>query len=247
MPHPLHQALLNLGERIDEDLVSALYQKSSLRTESIVDELERRSIVRDDSSQLNRPTEEQLWDSSEHVIKSARRRASVRGAMTGAVGLLAIPPETMAAMIQILHLSQRLAVVWGHDPDTDRGRMLLVRALAQAHQVDLPDQGQLRVRVRDLRRLAGKQLPDRRHTSLLIALSLARHSLGKIGSGVTRALPGIGAVAGGIEARRNLMDSGMRMAEVYARAWRGSALLEGPVEDAVELHEPGLATAPSAR
>ena len=35
------------------------------------------------------------------------------------------------------------------------------------------------------------------------------------------------------------------MAEVYARAWRGNALLEGPVEDAVELNEPGLATAQS--
>ena len=190
MPHPLHQALLNLGERIDEDLVSALYQRSSLRTTTIIEEFERRALIRDEPSRLDRPTEEQLWDSSDVVIKSARRRASVRGAMTGAAGLVAITPETMSAMIQILHLSQRLSVIWGHDPHTDRGRMLLVRALAQAHHVDLPDQGQLRVRVRDLRRLAGKQLPDRRHTSILIALSLARHSLGKIGSGVTRALPG---------------------------------------------------------
>jgi hypothetical protein len=148
-------------------------------------------------------------------------------------------------MVQLLHLSQRLAVIWGHDPNTDRGQVILTRSFASAFELELPEQGQLGVRVRDLGRLAGRQLPDPRQTSLLIGLSLARHSLGRLGSRFARAVPGVGAIAGGIEARRTLVLASRRMAEVYSRAWRGGNLLEGPVEEAIELKGPGLATSTS--
>jgi hypothetical protein len=111
--------------------------------------------------------------------------------------------------------------------------------------MDLPEQGQLGVKVRDLGRLAGRQLPNPRQTSLIIGLSLARHSLGRVGSGFARAIPGIGAIAGGIEARRTLILAARRMVEVYSRAWRGGDLLTGPVEDAIELSASGLATSTS--
>jgi hypothetical protein len=245
MPSPIQQAFLNLRERIDEDLVAALYERASLRTEDIIEELDARRLTREDPHSLERPDSQQLQQSTAAVIRQAGRRATVRGAVTGAAGLLAIPPEMMAAMIQILHLSQRLSVIWGHDPDTDRGRMLLVRSFATAFKLALPDQGQLGVRVRDLGRIAGRQVPDRRHTSLLVGLSLARHSLGRLGTGVARAIPGIGAIAGGFEARRVLHQAGIQMAPVYSRAWSGALRIEGPIEEAIEVDVPGLAAAPT--
>jgi hypothetical protein len=241
MASPVQQALENLSERIDEDLLGHLYERASIPTSEIVSELTKNGLVWDDPGTISSPSRQELEDTSHRLIQSARRRASLRGALSGAVGLIAIPPETLAGMVQLLQLAQRLAVVWGHDPHADRGRVLLVRALSRALDLELPDQGQLSVRVRDLGRIAGRQLPDPRHTGVLVALSLARFSLGRVGSGLARAVPGVGALAGGLEARRSLQMASQPMIEVYSRAWRGTALLEGPVEDAEELMPSTLA------
>ncbi len=247
MPSPLHQALENLGERIDEDLLAHLYERASIETSEIHAELRKAGLIWDDGSPLTPPSRQALEDTSQRIIRRARRRASVRGAVTGAMGILAIPPETVAGMIQLLQLSQRLAVVWGHDPHSDRGRILLIRALSRALDLELPEQGQLRVRVRDLRRVAARQLPDPRHTGVMLGLSLARFSLGRAGSGLARAVPGVGALAGGFEARRSLIVAAEPMIDVYSRAWRGGTLLEGPVEDAEELEPSPLAGHPDPR
>ena len=247
MPTPLQQAFLNLGERIDEDVVGLLYERASLSTEEIIAEFTQMKIRWDRPDTFPPLTRNELEINSLAIVKKAQRRASLRGALTGTVGFIAIPPEVLASMIQLLQLSQKLAVVWGHDPNSDRGRILLIRSFSHALGVSLPDHAPLSIRLGDIRKIATKQLPDLRHTGVLLGLSLARHSLGRLRTGLARSLPFVGALAGGIEARRSISAAATKMIEVYSRAWRGGTRIEGPVEDAMEVTTSGLAADLSAR
>lgn len=230
------QVLAEVGERLDETLLPRLYDVARLTTESIRQDLDERGIARVDPTQpALPPSAEALEASVDRVLRGARRVAGVRGAVAGAGGLWTMPPEAGVALLQLLHLGQRLAVIYGHDPETDKGKVLLLRALAEGLDLKVPRQARMGVRVSDLPRVAEKQLPEVAHGGAWILQVVAARTAVTAASRVVRGVPGLGAGVGAWQAWRATRDRGQRMARVFARAWTAPVFGDGPVEDAVEL------------
>lgn len=233
MPSPLRQVLLNLSERLDEDLLPSLYAAASLDTEEVRATLSARGdVLHDGDPEVDHHA---LTRTSERVIHRACRRAAARGAIAGAGGLLAVPPEAAASAVQSIRLAQRLVVVWGFDLSTDLGQIHVARALAAAYEVDLPDQGPIDMRVRDLARITRPQLPELRNQTTALARVLAARSVVTLATRFTRWIPGVGAGLGAIGAHRGLRRHGERMV-AYLRRVRGVPEREQDIEDAVEVH-----------
>lgn len=236
-PDLLRQVIGNLVERLDSDLLPTLYRQASLSTEDIVADLDSRGEAHGRSSESSEV--HQLEATSERVIRRACRRAAARGALAGAGGLFAVPPEAAASAVQTLRLAQRLVVVWGHDPQTDLGQIHLARTLAAAFQVELPEQGPLDMRLSDLPRLALDRVRPAESTALVsqtgaLARVLAVRSAVTLATRFSRWIPGVGAGLGAIGARRSLREQGQRMVS-HLRGARSPRVGDAMMEDAVEV------------
>jgi hypothetical protein len=233
--HLFDLVLKNATDRVDEDLLPTLYAAASVRTADVRAELTEQGVLWSDPVTGRHPTPAELDAAAQTLIERAARAATVRGAVAGAAGLAAVPPELVAAVVQTLRLSQRLAVLYGHDPEGDAGRLLLTRALALAFDVELPEQRQAAVRVRDLPAVLDRHLPVRFDGEPSFGRTLTMRALVTVASRMIRVLPGVGAGVGALGARRNLRRRGARMVEVFRRASEGLLSIEGPVEEAVEV------------
>jgi len=240
MPSLLRQVFANLTERVDEDLLPSLYAAASLKTDHIRADLDARGEARHDTSPTPEPHELEL--TSRKVIQRASRRAAARGALAGAGGLLAVPPEAAASAVQSVRLAQRLVVVWGFDPESSLGQIHLARSLAAAYEIELPDQGPIDMRVRDLARISTPKLPELRNQTTALARVLAARSVVTLATRFSRWIPGVGAGLGAIGAHRNLVRQGHRMVD-YLRRTRGMSAHVSDIEDAVEV--PATSVAPT--
>ena len=52
-----------------------------------------------------------------------------------------VPPEAALSIVLVIRMIQRLCVVYGFDPETDRGEAALTRTLAAVWNVTLPEGG----------------------------------------------------------------------------------------------------------
>jgi hypothetical protein len=235
MANIINQILSNLAERLDEDLLPSVYQACSLSTEQIGRELQRDGLRRYNLDTGTLPAAEELSAAAATLISRAVRTATLRGAIGGAGGAAAIPPEIAASMVQTLRLSQRLAVLYGFDLESDRGRLILSRALEAAFGLELPAQRALGVRVSDLPQVARQQVPDIQRTTAWVARTISWQLARRVGGRLSRVLPGIGAGVGAWDAQRLIRRQGKKMCTVYERAWDGDLL--SAMEDVVDAEE----------
>ena len=159
----------------------------------------------------------------------------MRGAIAGLAGFAAVPPEALAALVQLLHLAQRLAIIYGHDPRTDRGRVWLLRALATALDVELPRQGRWDMSLSHLRDARRSALAEGPSSTALVAQTFALRAATTLGTRLTRLVPGLGAGLSAASARRATRRQGRLMIAIFQRSWEGAAQHTGEVEDAVEV------------
>lgn len=173
----------------------------------------------------------------DHTAAWLIRRSSVElaafGAATAVGGPVTIPPEALGEAVGLVRLGQRLAVVYGFDPEEPKGQMALWRALAAGLRIELPAQGPMEVRLRDVpRALVPRATQPSAGTWL--AQQIVRQSVLSAASSVLRFVPGAAPIAAAVTARRRVADVGARMQEVLRR------LAETPperrfVEDAQEV------------
>ena len=157
---PIRKLRAIIQDRLDQDLLPSLYAACSLRTSEILTEFAARSIVFSDwRTDQPRPGLSTLDDSAKLLIDQAKVRAGVIGAAGGIGGAVGVAPEVLASLVHTLRMAQRLGVIYGFNPETDRGRVMLWRALAAAYDVELPEQAQLDLRMRDLPGAAARQVP----------------------------------------------------------------------------------------
>ncbi len=138
----------------------------------------------------------------EALIADAAGSAATLGGLAGLAGLLSVPPEAAAFVVAMVRLAQRLAIIHGLDPASERGRVAVARALAAAFEVDIPDDGLLTPRLRDLlaslastapapsegaRRLGGQLLRGVAVRSLRIMTGRVGRLLPLVSSGVSAA------------------------------------------------------------
>jgi hypothetical protein len=226
--------LTNLGDRLDEDLAAAVFEAATLRTSDIRDELDRIGLAYQGREGPPSPTIHDLDHAADRVIRRSARIGAVGGAVAGIGGLAAVPAEAAGSLVHSIRTGQRLAVIYGHDPATDRGRLLLARALAAAFDLELPDGRALGMRVRDLPRIARDELvPTEGHTTWMFAM-LSRGAYRSARGRLLRGVPGLGATVGLWSAHRQSRHRAALMKSVLRAAWDGGGS-DLEFEDAVEV------------
>jgi len=141
----------------------------------------------------------------------------------------------LAGLVHTLRLGQRLAVIYGIDPDTERGKVLLWKAVGAAFDLQLPDQGTLDLKVRDLPTAFGKQLPQgEQQAAAWMTRHLVRRSLRQATRRVTRLLPGLDVGLSAWSSRKRVAAQGERMRTVFRAAWDGDSL-QGDISEAEVL------------
>jgi len=217
------QAADSLEDRLDEDLLPALYAAVSLPTGEIRDELDARGVTWYDPLSPRAPSLEELDQTADAVIDSSKRRAGLLGAAGALAGAIAVPPEVLAGLVHSLRLAQRLAVVYGFDPESERGRVLLWRALASANGIDLPEQGSMDLKVRDLPGALISRTPKGGNAAVWVTRRLVRRQTLLLTRRITRLIPGLGT---GLAARSSVKGQaaqGAKMKAVFRRAWDGGS------------------------
>lgn len=145
----LGEWLVDAWERMDTRLPAGLYVAVSVPTDRFREDLRRRRKPFVDPD-ADVPAGPEVDFTARWVIaQTGLTSASVAG-LASTVGALSVPPEAVAQTLAVVRLAQRLAIVYGFDPETERGALVVWRAVAQALGLQLPEQGPADVRVKDL-------------------------------------------------------------------------------------------------
>ena len=228
----LKQALRNLvDDRLDRDLLAPLVAATGLTRRAIVQELDAQGLAHGFGATRPPPTELDL--SAQALIERARDQGAALGAATGLAGALGVPPEVLGSMVQLLRLAQRMAVVYGVDPETDAGGMVTWRAIAAAYQLQVPDQAELTLRVRDLPRAAMGRLRTPQPSAAWAAQHLVASARAAIMARGIRAVPGLATAWSAWAARGRIQEQGERMQRVFRDA--GAPRNTHPIVDVQEL------------
>ena len=224
--------LTDLLHNADERLLAGWYRAVSVSPDRV-----RRQLAQSGHRWLDpaagRADRNELDRSARWVIDQSRFGATAIGGIAGLGGIASVPPEVVAQLISVLRMAQRLAVVYGFDPPTDRGRMAISRALAAGFEVELPDGGPVGLRVSDLPSVvAPKVLAPRTVGSDLLG-SILRKSAWVIGARITRLVPVAGAGLSAIHARDERQAIGYRMQAVFRQLAEVRSV--GVIEEAVEV------------
>jgi len=222
-----------LTERVDEDLPPYLLQSMSIEMGEFRCALDAEGLAYIVPSSPHEHPPEALALSAQTAIKNSVRKASVVGAAGGLAGFFGVPPEAAARVLQSLRLAQRLAIIFGHDPGTDRGALHVRRALAAAWEFDLPKQANVDMRLSDLPTIVRAGLPAHHNGSVWLTRTMLTQATSAVGRRITRFVPGLGIGLGAFQARRNARAQGDRMLQVFMRSYRPPK--PKGVEDAVEV------------
>ena len=207
-----------LGQRLDADLLPAMYAAASVPAAELRAELREAGHAFVDGDTGVCPEPDELARTVAYVVKSSTRRATAVGALGGAVGFVALAPEVVAGAVSALRLAQRLAVVHGFDPDTDAGKLVISRALAHAFEVHLPESTRVTTRVSELPALIRTDERTPKAVAAWVGGQVASKSAAALLSRFIRLVPGLGTGLGGFGAWRRQLKLAERMCEVYSRA-----------------------------
>lgn len=233
---PIRKLRNIVEDRLDQDLLPSLYAACSLRTSEILSDFGAKSIVFSDwRSEQRRPGLSELDISADLLIDQAKVRAGVIGAAGGIGGAVGVAPEVLASLVHTLRMAQRLAVIYGFDPETDRGRVMLWRALAAAYDVQLPEQAQLDLRVRDLPSAAAKQVPKGGAAAAMVLRRVVNTATSRIiGRGI-RLIPGLTIGLAANRAYSQGQVKGDYMKEVFRKGWSDPPEMADDVIDVLEV------------
>lgn len=202
-----------LAEHADRRLPAGLYTAvsvSTARTRARLREARRPFVDPDGSSAVLSEVDETAgW-----VIRQSSFNAAAFGGLSSFAGLVTIPSEALGSVVSIVRLAQRLAIVYGFDPETDRGQVAVWRALGAGLDIELPAQGPMQVRLRDLPPALVPRPPS---AGAWLAQQVVRRAAWGVVGSVTRFVPVLATGAAVLGARRRTALIGDRMRATLRR------------------------------
>ncbi len=218
MPTVWQELMTLVSDRVDVGTLPAIYAAVSVSTPQIREELRVAGLPWLDAEAGLEPQIAELDAAAALLVKQARTQATALGAASGVMGAAGVPPEMLGHVVSVLRLGQRLAVLYGFDPDTDAGRVVLWRAVAAAFGLELPSGRQESVRLRDLPDLIRAQLPAAREAGTWVGRQLATRTAASLARRVSRLVPGLSTGFAAWGARRRMLQVGEKMIRVYRGA-----------------------------
>ena len=225
-------ALKDLLSSADARLLAGWYRAVSVPAASVRRTLRQAGLTYVDPATGGGDLHE-LDRSAAWVIAQASDSATAIGGIAGLGGLASIPPEVLANLVSGIRLGQRLAVVYGFDPDTDRGQMALFRALAAAYEVEMPDRGPVGMRVSELPSLVAPTLMAPRSVPGDLVGQIVRKAAWTLASRYSRIVPVVASVPAAVQRRKEVAAMGRKMQRVLRLMSEPRAL--GVIEEAVEI------------
>lgn len=217
--------------RLDDESLRVLFAGISVRAEAV-----QRRLARSNLAWVGRegvaPTPWELQRAAEAVVGWTRATASFVGGVAGLGGALGVPPEAALWIAAVVRMAQRIGVVYGFDPESERGRVALGRVLAEAFQVELPDQGPDRLRISDLLGALRPSSPGVSVPAVLARAVVVRAALQVVGR-AARLVPVLSSGWSAVDGQQRTAEIG----QAIVRAWQrlSDRALPGVVEDAMEL------------
>ncbi|MCB9743298.1 MAG: EcsC family protein [Alphaproteobacteria bacterium] len=236
----LQELLAWLTGEEDPEVLRLIYDKVSVSVYEARGELKARGWPYAEPAAGVWPPLEQLDESADHLAKGALLTASAIGLAGALGGLVALPPELLADALHSLRMAQRMGVIYGFDPATDKGRILLRRAMEAAYGLPQPDPARPALRLVDLPALARQRLPQvsgdaARWAASTAARRVATWPLRR----AARWVPGLGPGLAARASRRVTYHRAMDMKGVYRAAWEGPPQAEAGIEEAEIVSAPG--------
>ena len=229
----LANLIRDLTGRVDEDLPPYVLSAMSIDVAEYREALHQSGQSFIHVSNSPAPSLESLNKAAQKAIKRSARKASIVGAAGGIAGFLGVPPEVAARIIQSVRLAQRLAIIYGHDPSTDRGAMHVRKALAAGWEFELPPQTKVDVRLSDIPSMVRSSFPATPHRGGWLAQTLVSRAASSVNSRIMRFVPGFGLGLGAFQAHRTVRGIGLRMQNTYIRSYRHPK--PTGIEDAIEV------------
>ena len=223
--------LTDMMSRVDDRLVAGWVRALSVQTERERRRLRTAHRPFMDPTRPERPSLTELDHTAHWIIEQSRFGAAALGGFAGLAGFASVPPEILASVVAVLRLAQRLALVYGFDPDTDRGQMALWRALAAGYDVELPDRGPVGIRVTDLPAIMAPRALAPRTVSGDLAAQIVRKSAWMIAGRITRLMPLLSSGSNATRGLQNMGEIGERMRLVFRQ------MAEVPFSDRQALEE----------
>lgn len=200
--------------RTDKDLIPALFLRLSLTKEQILAEFQERNLA---TQFIGDPSLDDLQASAEFLGKKSERKAWLFGSIAALGGALSLTPEALGKLLQELRHSQRLAVVYGFDPQSPTGELLTWSTLGASFNVELPEQILLGLPVRSIGSLSTETGTQQSQIHLIWKLVLA--SIQDNMQKKSRLLPGLGIGPHGRSTKRQKQARHHCMRALYEEAW----------------------------
>jgi hypothetical protein len=229
------QLARDLIHRLDTDIPTKLAGSLAINPQSLRLDLRRRQLDFMDPQSGQEPRAESLQRTTDRLIKDCARAATIGGAVSGIAGVAGVPAEVALRMTQLLRLTQRLMVVYGHDLTTDKSKLLAQRAIAAAYEISLPTQAGLQVRVCDLPTLLRDSTPTAHQGATWLAQAAVRQTTRAVLRPIGRTVPGLASAPAAWRARKTIKGQAARILKVIQRASAGPGWRTQDSTDAVEL------------
>ena len=218
---------------LDGRAVSSIYAAVSVQTERMRRRLRREGRPFFDPGSEARPDPREVDATAAWVASQYRFGVAAMSGVAGLGGMASVPPEVLGTIIAVVRLAQRLAIVYGFDPETDHGQMVVWQALSAGLEVDLPEGGPMGFRVRDLPGVVGSREPQA--ASVALARAVVRRSALMVVGRLTRLVPVVAAGSSALASRERIRRVSERMVAVYRRLAEPDWPDPQRVVDAVEV------------
>jgi hypothetical protein len=198
----------------DSRAFDAMYRAVSVSTAATTRRLERarRPFL---LGQTDSPRLEDLDRSAAWLIEQSRASTGTLGGIAGLGGWMSLPPEAVAFLVACLRLGQRMAVVYGFDPERRRGRMIVARALAAGFEVELADRGVVGTRVSEVVKALATRTPNPNGLGGQLAIAVTLRAVRMMSSRAGRLVPVVSSGVSVVDNRRKTDEIGRRMQAVF--------------------------------